>query len=74
MEHALPRTEMSATDALRAEISRVEKHLADIVTDDDSAYAKARIRLYEALLVERRRQLDTWTALQQSSSHSHDYL
>lgn len=65
---------MSGADALRAEISRVEKHLADIVTDDDSAYAKARIRLYEALLVERRHQLDAWTALHQNPSHSHDYL
>lgn len=51
--------------ALREDIARFESHLAHIGANDDSAYEKARIRTYEALLLERRtllRQLITTRA------------
>jgi hypothetical protein len=57
-------------ESLRAEIRQFETHLAHIAAEDDSAYGKARIRLYENLLHERRLALDALTA----PSASRDYL
>lgn len=66
--------EPSQEDALRAEIRHFETHLAHIAAEDDSAYGKARIRLYESLLQERRHQLSALTAPHRFQHGSHDYL
>jgi hypothetical protein len=47
---------------LRSDIALFESHLASISANDDSAYEKARIRTYEALLHERRSQLQVLLA------------
>ncbi len=62
--HAVRRAQ---EEVLRAEIRHVEQHLAKIGADDDSAYEKARIRVYETLLQQRRQQLDGLAAASQSS-------
>ena len=74
MEPSLKRIEASREASLRAEIHQFETHLAHIAAEDDSAYGKARIRLYENLLHERRLQLDALTALHHGQAARHDYL
>jgi len=74
MEPSSKRTEPSREDALRAEIREFETHLAHIAPEDDSAYGKARIRLYENLLHERRLQLDALTASHHGQAARRDYL
>ena len=44
-------------ETLRSDIALFESHLAAIRADDDSAYEKARIRVYEGLLQERHARL-----------------
>ena len=74
MKPLLHWTEPDREQALRAEIRAFEIHLERIESEDDSAYAKARIRMYESLLQERRHQLDALTAMHSAQAASHDYL
>ena len=68
------RIETSRAESLRAEILEFETHLAHIAAEDDSAYGKARIRLYENLLHERRLQLQALTALHHGHAANPEYL
>lgn len=43
---------------LRTQIHEIETHLKTIVADDDCAYEKARLRVYETMLEDHRRRLD----------------
>ena len=52
----------ACAETLRANIRRVEEHLARIAWEDDSAYEKARLRVYEELLGQWRRELASLTA------------
>jgi hypothetical protein len=73
MNHAHHPSE-ATEDELRTQIREVEAHLAHIANEDNSAYGKARIRLYEAMLQERRQRLSLLNAVHHDRSTSHDYL
>ncbi len=55
-------TRQAEEEMLRAEIRRFETHLVHIANEDDCAYGKARIRVFENLLREHRHRLDTLVA------------
>lgn len=64
------RSETMETDTLRDEIRHYEAHLARVADDDDSACGKARIRMVEVQLQQRRERL---VALM-STHHAHAVL